>query len=217
VSEAEQIVFEGSIIPNRSDDSHDVLGTYRAASSAPWFNSPAGTPADFLQWLKTVNVLVMGSRLDKRPGDWKEKENQAGSTVFVHPSLVPGTLLEGFDRIKALSDPLARALMTMFVVTEVHPFLDGNGRTARLAMNCELSAAGLSRIIVPTIYREDYILPLKSLSNHHDPKPFLKAMTHIQRWTQAFDYGQPRNEVVAAMARCNAFQEDLRHYRLIFP
>lgn len=106
MSEAEQIVFEGAIIPNRSDDSHDVLGTYRAASSAPWFNSPAGTPADFLQWLKTVNVLVMGSRLDKRPGDWKEKENQAGSTVFVHPSLVPGTLLEGFDRIKALSDPL---------------------------------------------------------------------------------------------------------------
>lgn len=30
--------------------------------------------------------------------------------------------------------------MTMFVISEVHPFKDGNGRTARLAMNCVLSA-----------------------------------------------------------------------------
>jgi hypothetical protein len=40
-----------------------------------------------------------------------------------------------------------QAIMTMFVVAEVHPFSDGNGRTARLAMNCMLSARALSRII----------------------------------------------------------------------
>ena len=71
------------------------------------------------------------------------------------PELVPGTLREAFERILALIDPVARALMTLFVVSAVHPFVDGNGRTARLAMNCVLSAAGLSRIIVPTVYRED--------------------------------------------------------------
>ena len=48
--------------------------------------------------------------------------------------------------------------MVMFVVAEVHPFSDGNGRTARLAMNCMLSARALSRIIIPTVYREDYLL-----------------------------------------------------------
>lgn len=91
-----------------------------------------------------------------------------------------GTLREGFDRINALSDPLARALMTMFVVSEVHPFRDGNGRTARLAMNCVLSSANRSRIIIPTVFREDYLLPLKSLSNLADPTPYLRAMTKIQ-------------------------------------
>ncbi|MEQ1807458.1 MAG: Fic family protein, partial [Burkholderiaceae bacterium] len=108
-------------------------------------------------------------------------------------------------------------LMTMFVVTEVHPFIDGNGRTARLAMNCVLSAAGLSRIVVPTVYREDYLLPLKALSNNVDARPYVAAMARIQSWSAAFDYSVPREQVTAAMAACHAFEEDLKSFRLVFP
>jgi Fic family protein len=164
-----------------------------------------------------VNAQVMQQRPDKRPGEWKDQLNQAGSTVFVLPELVPGTLREAFERIQALRDPVARALMTMFVVSEVHPFIDGNGRTARLAMNCALSAAGLSRIIVPTVYREDYLLPLKALSNSADPAPFVAAMARIQRWSAAFDFGQPRQALRSRLKACHAFEEDLKSYRLIFP
>ncbi len=78
--------------------------------------------------------------------------------------------------------------MTMFVVTEVHPFIDGNGRTARLAMNCMLSAANLSRIVIPTVYREDYLLPLKALSHNEVAEPLLAALGRAQRWSAAFDY-----------------------------
>jgi Fic family protein len=41
----------------------------------------------------------------------------------------------------------------MFLVAEVHPFSDGNGRLSRIMMNPELVAAGEQRIVVPTIYR----------------------------------------------------------------
>ena len=217
VSEAEQIVFEGKIILNRTEDSHDVLGTFQAASQAPWRNTPARTADEFLAWLKSVNALVMKSRPDKHPGEWKDKPNQAGATLFVDPTLVPGTLREGFARIAALEDPFARALMTMFVVSEVHPFPDGNGRTARLAMNAELTAGGLSRIIVPTVCREDYMLPLKTLSHQKDPVAYVRAMSRIQQWTAAFDYSVPRNVLTEALKTCNAFEEDLRNFKLIFP
>ena len=40
VSEAEEIVFEGKIIPNRTEDSHDVLGTFQAAMQSPWRDHP---------------------------------------------------------------------------------------------------------------------------------------------------------------------------------
>lgn len=217
VSEAEEIIFEGKIMPNRNADAHDVLGTFQAASQAPWRNAPANSEDDFLTWLKSVNALVMQARPDKNPGEWKDKVNQAGNTLFVDPTLVPGTLREGFARVLALQDPFARALMIMFVISEVHPFQDGNGRTARLAMNAELTAKGLSRIIIPTVYREDYLLPLKALSNNREPVPYLAAMSKIQEWTAAFDYGQPRSVITEALKACNAFEEDLRRFRLIFP
>ena len=175
VEEAEGIVFHGQIVENRSENSHDILGTFNAAALAPWRDQPPRTADDFLYWLRSVHALVMQKRADKKPGEWKDKLNQAGSTFFVMPELVPGTLREGFSRIEALAHPLARAIMTMFVVTEVHPFLDGNGRTARLAMNCVLSAERLSRIIIPTVYREDYLLPLKALSRDLEAQPVVAA------------------------------------------
>jgi hypothetical protein len=183
----------------------------------PWRDRPPHTADDFLFWLRSVNALVMQKRVDKKPGEWKDKPNQAGSTFFVVPELVPGTLREGFSRIEALGHPLARAVMTMFVVTEVHPFTDGNGRTARLAMNCMLSAQKLSRIIIPTVYREDYLLPLKALSHHREAQPLVAALSRIQRWSGAFEYARPRSGVRDQLGRCNAFQEDLRNYKLVFP
>ncbi|HVE08848.1 MAG TPA: Fic family protein [Paraburkholderia sp.] len=217
VEEAEQIVFDGAIILNRSEDSHDILGSFRAASTTPWRNRPATTADEFLDWLKSVNALVMQARPDKRPGQWKEKRNMAGNTLFVVPEQVPATLAEGFERIASLTDPIARALMTMFVVSEVHPFQDGNGRTARLAMNCVLSEAGVCRIIVPTVYREDYLLPLKRLTNERDASAYIRSMARIHDWTSRFDYGQPRHDVQDLLGRCNAFKEDLKNFRLIFP
>lgn len=217
VDEAENIVFHGQIIENRTEDSHDVLGTFNAATTAPWRDEPPRTAEDFLHWLRSVNALVMQRRTDKKPGEWKDKPNQAGNTYFVVPELVPGTLREGFERIQNLHHPLARALMMMFVVVEVHPFLDGNGRTARLAMNCVLSAERFSRIMVPTVYREDYLLPLKALSHNKDASPFVSSLTRIQRWSAAFDFSVPRTQLRETMERCNAFQEDLRNYKLVFP
>jgi Fic family protein len=105
----------------------------------------------------------------------------------------------------------------MFVVTEVHPFVDGNGRTARLAMNAVLSAAGLCRIVVPTVYREDYLLPLKALSNNRDARPFVAAMARAQDWSAAFDYTGARGLLQARLAACHAFEEDLSRFRLVFP
>lgn len=217
VDEADQIVYQGIFNPIRSEDAHDILGTYRAAVTPPWRNEFPKTGEDFLRWLKSVNALVMSKRLDKRPGEWKDKVNQAGSTLFVHPDLVPGTLLEGFDRITGLADPTARAFMAMFVVSEVHPFADGNGRTARLALNCALTEAGLSRIIVPTIFREDYLLPLKRLSHQADPQPYVGMLARLQRWTAALNYAQPRAVLQLQLKRCHAFEENRDGYRLIDP
>ena len=51
--------------------------------------------------------------------------------MFVKPELVIGTLVEGFRYTEEVPPGFPRALYTLFLVSEVHPFDDGNGRIAR--------------------------------------------------------------------------------------
>jgi fido (protein-threonine AMPylation protein) len=59
--------------------------------------------------------------------------NGDGNTVFVSPALVVGTLEKGYEIIMSAATSGNRAALAMFVIAEVHPFTDGNGRTARFS------------------------------------------------------------------------------------
>ena len=216
VEEATEIIFDGKVIPKRNEDSHDVLGTFKAIMAPPFRSQPPEDETKFLSWLQRCNYQILSSRPDKNPGEWKEQSNQAGNTIFVHPKLVKGTLCEGFKRIQALNDPFAKALMAMFIITEVHPFMDGNGRTARLAMNAFLSQAAICRIIIPTAYREDYLLPLKAISLNNNPIPFIRSMTRAQKWSAGFDYAD-FTKLWEKMTICNAFTDNPTQFRLLDP
>ena len=91
----------------------------------------------------------------------------------MEPELVRGTQHQGFACYTALEHPLARAVMMMFIVIEVHPFDDGNGRLARIMTNAELVRGGLSRLIITTSYRQDYLRALRRLSRQRDPGLYL--------------------------------------------
>lgn len=193
LEEACEIVLTGRPMMYREDDSHDIIGTYDAilaSMNAPTFPQ---TYPEFEDQLKTWNRKVISTRGSKKPGEFKEKPNRAGNTFFVDPELTPGTLEKGYERIMAVAPGAARAAMAMFVVSEVHPFADGNGRTARLAMNMALSAESLTRIIVPTVFRDDYILALKALTNSGNATPYMRMLTRAASFSRWLDLrSQPK-------------------------
>ena len=158
----------------------------------------------------------MKERPEVNPGEFKTRSNRAGNTEFVVPRLVRGTLVEGSKLLPSVPSGTARALMAMFLVAEVHPFTDGNGRLARLAMNAELSVVKGCRIIVPTLFREEYLDCLRLLTREGSPKPFLDAMQHVHAWTAAFNY-ENLDKVIAGMKLCNAFEKSRTQYKLEFP
>lgn len=126
---------------------------------------------EFLTRLTQAHETLMGGRPEASPGKWKSRPNQAGATRFVEPDLVQGTLRRGWETARTLPSAVARAAMMMFVITEVHPFNAGNGRIARAFMSAELVQAGECRILIPTVYREDYLGGLRALSRQDDPTP----------------------------------------------
>ncbi len=71
------------------------------------------------------------------PGEYKTQQNRAGSTKFVAPDLVRGTLGPGLKALLSLATPFQRSVFMMFLVAEVHPFSDGNGRLSRIMMDAE--------------------------------------------------------------------------------
>src|SRR3546814_12896837 len=101
-------------------------------------------------------------------------------TLFVAPDLVEGTLGRGYDLCQALGDPLHRSIYMMALVSEVHPFADGNGRIARIMMNAELVAGGEERIIIPTDYRTDYLTALKAFKHNARIEPLLRMLSVAQ-------------------------------------
>lgn len=186
VEEALAIVFGGVIPVRRPADAHDVLGTYRLVGNAAWLSRVIvgdRSARSFLDRLAEAHATLMVGRPESGPGQWKTQPNQAGGTRFVEPGLVAGTLARGWEIVRGLRTPFQRAAMVMFVITEVHPFTDGNGRIARAFMNAELVAAGERRIIIPTVYRDDYLGGLRALSRQDHPMPFILMLDQAQRFT----------------------------------
>ncbi len=188
VEEAANIVFRGVIPSERPEDAHDVLGTWRIVSDGREMRRTPGDAAAFEGLLKARHAAIMESRPGKRPGAFKLVENRAGATVFVAPDLVTGTLERGFELYRSLETPFQRAVFIMFLVAEVHPFADANGCTARIMMNVELVAVGKERIVVPTVYRANYISALKAISLCGRPESLIRMLDYAQRWTAAVDW-----------------------------
>lgn len=180
VAEAKQIVDTGISIPMRREDSHDILGTYKLLSNRSEMQITPQNEDELIEILRYRHRIMLEGRPNCTPGMFKQRANQAGDTVFVAPELVEGTLRYGFRYYRALSSPLARAIYMMFLCSEVHPFVDGNGRISRMMMNAELSAADTARIIVPTVFREDYLLALRKLSRNNRPDTYVNVMERLQ-------------------------------------
>ena len=68
--------------------------------------------------------------------------------------------------------------MVHALFVNIHPFIDGNGRVARLLMNLALLQSGYNITIIPPAVRADYIRALQA-SNHNDFEPFINFISEM--------------------------------------
>jgi len=220
VDEAAAIVFKGRIPRARPGDAHDVLGTWKVVSDKRGMSRLPRNIEELTAILSSRHARIMEGRPEQAPGRFKTEANRAGSTFFVAPELARGTLAKGFEIYRGLAAPLHRAIFMMFLISEVHPFTDGNGRVARIMMNAELVAAGETRIVVPTVYRNNYLMALKALSQNGITGAVVRMLDFAQRYTAAVDFGHLRR-ARRILERTHAFDDpneaDARGVSLILP
>lgn len=216
IEEAKDIIFYHKIMPERPEDAHDILATFEIVANTQEMNRTPLQKSDLITLLKKRHDILMQARPDKHPGKFKTISNRVGNLIFVAPELVEGTLSKGFAYYESLDIGLARAIFMMFLISEIHPFIDGNGRIARIMMNSELVAARQRRIIIPTVYREDYLLTLRRLSKEGDPDPYIRMLLRAQAFTASIDFSN-YEQALDELTKSNAFMEPYEGKLIIRP
>ena len=106
----------------------------------------------------------------------------AGSMrVFPNPLKVAELMQAFVEEINALDmHPVIRAARAHYGLVAIHPFVDGNGRTARLLMNLLLIRAGYPPALLPVEQRGRYYDVLEA-ANSGDLYPFEVIITEAVR------------------------------------
>ena len=79
----------------------------------------------------------------------------------------------------AVYHPLIRACLLHGEFVKIHPFVDGNGRTARLLLNFELIKNGYPPVIIKNEDRADYYDALEMASTTKNYTLFINLVLNL--------------------------------------
>lgn len=109
--------------------------------------------------------------------------------VFPPPSELKGLMAafaEEIPRLRAALHPIELAGRLHNRLVTIHPFIDGNGRTARLLMNLALLQEGYPVTIIPPVLRSDYLAVVRQ-GNNGNHTPFVNLLSTMV-WESQRDY-----------------------------
>ena len=137
-----KVIEKHEHFPGRERDEKEVLGYYAALEKAEQFATARGPLAEL--HIQTLHALVMaGGRKRVKPSPYRDGQNvirdsRSGRIVYLPPEAkdVPALMRAMAAWIK-VSEPEGlpcpiRAGIAHYQFATVHPYYDGNGRTARL-------------------------------------------------------------------------------------
>ena len=146
----------------------------------------------FIKFIRSIHKKLMEGVWRNKPGKFKDVLNRAGSKIFVSPQKVEGTLRMAHYLARDLN-LIQKALFFQAVIVEVHPFLDGNGRTARIMMNILLAMAWEHPILVTSKWADYYLKAVKDfsifweMSGYYQRLDVLHTMTCEQDFSTSFE------------------------------
>jgi len=113
-----------------------------------------------------LHKLFYGKIDRETAGKYREHQVLITGTQYIPPraSDVPRQMKQFIQSIETTKDkthPVALAAYTHKKLVDIHPFEDGNGRTARLLMNLVLVNKGYQIVSIPPVSRNDYITALE--------------------------------------------------------
>jgi Fic family protein len=120
---------------------------------------------------------------EKQAGKYRKHKVIITGTTFIPPApeLIPDLMKSFVNNIPAYRKELHPVEFAAIIHKElviIHPFLDGNGRAARLIMNLALLQAGYPIAVIPPVLRREYLNSL-NLIHQGKEKPFINFIAGV--------------------------------------
>ena len=100
-----------------------------------------------------------------------------------HTPLNPEAVLDAMAMLSEMMiqepDAFVRAILGHFFFVYIHPYMDGNGRTARFTMNSQLVTGGYNWVVVPVEQRDKYMQVLERASVDEEIEDFVRFIVSL--------------------------------------
>ncbi len=158
VYETKVILEEGITIGGKKLQEHfEVINHKEAILFIEDIVKESGPFTEYI--IKSVHNLILNN-IDKKNAGAYRKENVLISgashkpTDYIHINYEMETLIHWYNTVEF--HPIEKAALLHCKFVNIHPFIDGNGRTARLLLNFELMKQGYPPIIITVDDRFKY-------------------------------------------------------------
>ena len=163
-SETKLILNEGITIGGKSINEHLETINHQEAISFIEDMAKIDTKEITLVDIRNIHHLILKGIDKKNAGSYRHQnvgvvKSDGELHNFTEPLKIDEKMNEFIDWLhtQTIEEPILLAVLVHLKFVSIHPFIDGNGRTARLLMNLILLQNGYPQAIVKVSNRAEYI------------------------------------------------------------
>jgi Fic family protein len=178
-----KVVLEGITIGGKSMIEHLEIINHREAIL--FVEELIFNKENFSEWnLKNIHVLILKEIDNVNSGKYRNENVLVSGAKHIPPkhfelNYLMQKLVAEYQSGWTKFHPIVKATLLHGEFVKIHPFIDGNGRTARLLLNFELMKNGYTPIIIKSEQRANYYDVLDLAHTTINYGPFIKLVSDL--------------------------------------
>ncbi len=178
-----KVVLEGITIGGKSMVEH--LETINHREAIIFVEDLIAENEPLSEWnLKNIHALILKEIDNKNVGRYRNENVLISGAKHIPPKhfeldYLMQKLVKEYNQEWEDLHPVVRATLLHGEFVKIHPFIDGNGRTARLLLNFELMRCGYTPVIIKNEQRATYYDVLDLAHTTMNYGPFIKLVSDL--------------------------------------
>lgn len=178
-----KVVLEGITVGGKSIKEHLEAINHKYAIA--YLEELVGEKSGISEWnIKNLHQLILKGIDDENAGRYRNENVIISGATHIPPahtkiSELMEELVKNYSKWNSYH-PIVKVALLHGEFVKIHPFIDGNGRTARLIMNLDLMQKGYVPVIIRKENRLEYYESLDKAHTTKDYTDFVKLVSKLE-------------------------------------